>query len=171
MIASSDVLFKFYVYGMILIVPILVTAYVCEYQGCDRRFSVRSNAKRHLKTHAAPRTPHSNTNPLDSPTVTPSTKPVSMTGKAGLPRPGFVEFEPVIVGGSSMPGTGVRGTMQDAQIIDRYGPGGRNANGEGVEQGTTTRSTFTYPEPAFFKVRWMPLSVTSERSNATQFDF
>ncbi|KAF9449291.1 hypothetical protein P691DRAFT_667785 [Macrolepiota fuliginosa MF-IS2] len=91
----------------------------CTYPGCDRMFGVRSNAKRHLRTHGI--TPISSSSP-------PSTAP----GASPAPMP----------------------ALRSPAATDAK-PGG----------GTGGSTSSTYKDPPYFKLRWLPPSLTS-RTNA-----
>ena len=136
------------------------TAYPCGFPGCTRFFTVRSNAKRHLRTHGVIPTPASNPNPTDPPYIVGFCTPM-----IGAPQPsssshhqlhsieggGEKDFPPP--GGSGLPGDHNAANIHH-HIQDHQGQNDVQQQHEMMGSAVPT-----------LKLRWMPPSLTT-RTNA-----
>ena len=137
------------------------TAYPCGFPGCTRSFGVRSNAKRHLRTHGVIPTPASNPNSTDPPYIVGFCPPM-----IGAPQPsssshhqlhsiegGGEQDFPSLTGGSGLPGdhngVNIHHHTQDLQ--------GQSDVQQQHEMMSSAGPTL--------KLRWMPPSLTT-RTNA-----
>ncbi|KAJ3543265.1 hypothetical protein NMY22_g3205 [Coprinellus aureogranulatus] len=110
--------------------------YACGFPGCTRTFGVRSNAKRHLRTHGIiPPPSNTSNNNGDAPYVVGFSPPVIAPAPAGSEGAGIASDGPFCV----TDGT----AMADGESKPRLG------------------------RTPFFKLRWMPPSLTS-RTNAAK---
>lgn len=115
-------------------------AYACGFPGCTRTFGVRSNAKRHLRTHGI---------------VPPPSNTTGNSGGSGY----VVGFcPPVIAPAPTEPSGGVRTLGAN---------GGLDAAGDTVSGQMAKERMSRTP---FFKLRWMPLSLSS-RTNAAKLKY
>ncbi len=150
------------------IMHLLFIAYPCTFPGCNRMFGVRSNAKRHLRTHGV--FPDAFSSPYGSSAMAASTSKrhsASTSTEDSLTQPYVVSFhQPIIVGNPATrtrdEGNAAHGAEESADSQDGESS---HASGSGVTgDGETSASTST--RPPFFKLRWLPPSVTSRTSAA-----
>jgi len=133
-------------------------------------FGVRSNAKRHLRTHGI--TPiSSSSSPSTAPRASPAPKSelrrpsAARDAKPILDQPFVVGFsEPVIV---QSPVSAVRGKDVVSGIRNDVGSGDMVSSRRGgrQESGTGGSTSSAHKAPTYYKVRWVPPSLTS-RTNA-----
>ena len=113
----------------------VTTAYACGFPGCTRTFGVRSNAKRHLRTHGV---------------IPPPAIPNSASGEAAY----VVGFSPPVVA------PGLNDPSCDLSDGNPHFSG--NIGTKPGEQASDNRK-----RAPFFRLRWMPPSLTS-RTNASK---
>lgn len=142
-----------------------LTAYPCGFPGCNRSFGVRSNAKRHLRTHGVIPAPAVSPNSTDPPYVVGFCTP--MIG--GAPQPsssshhqlhsieGGGEEDFPLPGGSRLPGDHNGANIHHHHTQDHQGQSDVQQQQQHEIMGSAA--------PAL-KLRWMPPSLTT-RTNAS----
>ena len=135
-----------------------LTAYPCGFPGCTRSFGVRSNAKRHLRTHGVIPTPATNSNSTDAPYIVGFCPPIIGVPQSSSSRHQLHSIEggggkdfPPLPGGSRLPGDHNAANIHHTQ--DHQGQSDVQQQHEMMNSVPT------------LKLRWMPPSL-STRTNA-----
>ncbi|KAF8965049.1 hypothetical protein BDZ97DRAFT_811131 [Flammula alnicola] len=125
--------------------------YPCGFPGCSRTFGVRSNAKRHLRTHGVYPAPANASPPVDPPYVVGFSTPMVLP-----PQPQDVSLR-----GAGIGSDGLQSELHSVKIDSAEDQSGF-ARGQDAGQPSQNHMS----RASAFKLRWMPPSLTS-RTNAS----